>query len=71
MRECIRCKADMIENLDIRDSFSGSELKVTRPDTQGTMPKNNFGSIKVAVCPKCDYIETYLSRLDKIQKEIK
>ena len=70
MRECIRCKTNMIENLDIRESFYGSVLKVTRPDTQGAMRKNVFGSIKAAVCPKCGYIETYLSQLDKIQKEM-
>ena len=70
MRSCIRCKTDMIEDLDIRNTLSGYGLKVTRPDTQGTLPKNNFGGIKVAVCPQCGYIETYLSRLDKIQQEI-
>ena len=67
MRTCIRCETAMIENMDIRDSLSRSELKVTRSGTQGTMPKNIFGNIKAAVCPKCGYIETYLSRLDKIQ----
>ena len=69
MRKCIRCNVEMIENLDIRDTLSGYGLKVTRPETQGTMPRNHFGHIKAAVCPKCGYIETYLDRLDKIQRE--
>ena len=71
MRKCIRCNVEMMENLDIRDYFRGDRLKVTRPDTQGTMPKNNFGHIKAAVCPECGYIETYLDRLDKIKRERK
>lgn len=71
MRNCIRCNIEMIENLDVRDTCSGYPLKITRPETQGTLPKNNFGHIKAAVCPNCGYIETYLERLDKIQREVK
>lgn len=68
MRKCIRCDIEMLEGLDIRDPMHGEMLKVTRPETSGIMPKNNFGNIKAAVCPKCGYVETYLSRLDKIQQ---
>lgn len=68
MRNCIRCDMEMLEGLDIRDPMHGEMLKVTRPETLGVIPKNNFGVIKAAVCPKCGYLETYLSRLDKIQQ---
>lgn len=68
MRKCIRCDIEMLEGLDIREPMHGEMLKVTRPGTIGVMPKNNFGNIEAAVCPKCGYVEIYLSRLDKIQQ---
>ena len=68
MRKCIRCDAEMIENLDLKDPIHAKVLRVTRPNTTGTMPKNYFGDVKAAVCPVCGYLETYLSRLDKFQK---
>ena len=58
----------MLEGLDIRDSMSSCMLRVTRPKTSGMLPKNYFGDVKAAVCPHCGYMETYLSRLDKIQQ---
>lgn len=67
MRTCIRCGAEMLEGLDIQDPVHGQVLRVTRPGTSGVLPKNYFGDIQAAVCPKCGYLETYLSRLDKIQ----
>lgn len=67
MRKCIRCNAEMLEDLDIREP-NGYLLRVIRAKTSGVMPKNYFGDIKAAVCPQCGYLETYLSRLDKIQK---
>lgn len=70
MRKCIRCDAEMVEGLDIRDTMYSTILRVTRPGTSGQLPKNYFGDVKAAVCPKCGYLETYLSSLDKIQKYI-
>lgn len=67
MRKCIRCDVEMLEGLDIR-TMNGDILRVTRPGTSGMLPKNNFGNIKAAVCPSCGYMETYLSRLDKIKQ---
>lgn len=69
MRKCIRCDIEMLEGLDIREPMHGSMLKVTRPETLGVMPKNNFGNMKAAVCPTCGYVEIYLSRMDKIQQD--
>ena len=68
MRKCIRCDAEMLEGLDIKEPMYGHMIRVTRPETSGVMPKNNFGDIKAAVCPKCGYLETYLLHLDKIQQ---
>ena len=68
MRKCIRCDAEMVEGLEIRDPMHCDMLRVARPGTTGTLPKDRFGNIKAAVCPQCGYVETYLSRLDKIQQ---
>lgn len=68
MRKCIRCDSEMLENLDIKDTANNYTLRVTRPETSGVLPKNYFGDVKAAVCPHCGYIETYLSRMDKIQQ---
>ena len=68
MRKCIRCDTEMLEGLDIKEPMYSSVLRVVRPGTTGTLPRNYFGDVKAAVCPKCGYLETYLSRLDKIQK---
>lgn len=68
MRRCIRCDAEMVEGLEIRDRMHCEMLKVARPGTMGMLPKDRFGDIKAAVCPQCGYVETYLSRLDKIQQ---
>lgn len=68
MRKCIRCDTEMLEGLDIRETMNSSVLRVIRPKTTGTLPRNYFGDVKAAVCPKCGYLETYLSRMDKIQK---
>ena len=68
MRKCIRCDTEMLEEFDIKEPTNGSMLRVTRPETSGMLPKNYFGELKAAVCPQCGYVETYLSRLDKIQQ---
>ena len=68
MRKCIRCDTEMLEGLDIRETMNSSVLRVIRPKTTGTLRRNYFGDVKAAVCPKCGYLETYLSRMDKIQK---
>ena len=68
MRMCIRCNTEMLEGLDISATMNSDKLRVTRPETSGMLPKNYFGELKAAVCPQCGYVETYLSRLDKIQQ---
>lgn len=68
MRKCIRCDVEMIGGLNILSTMHQDALRVTRPQTSGMLPKNWFGNLKAAVCPKCGYVETYLDRLDKIQQ---
>ena len=53
MRKCIRCDTEMLEGLDIKEPMYSSVLRVVRPGTTGTLPRNYFGDVKAAVCPKC------------------
>jgi len=68
VRRCIRCDSEMVEGLEIRDPMYCNMLRVTKAEATGALPKDRFGDIKAAVCPQCGYVETYLSRLDKIQQ---
>jgi len=68
VRRCIRCDAEMVESLEIREPMYCNKPRVTRPGTTGILPKDRFGDMKAAVCPQCGYIEAYLSRLDKIRQ---
>lgn len=63
MRECLRCKTKMIENLDIKVEGGAYGIKITE---QGIF-KGNLGKIKCAVCPNCGYVETYLDELTKVK----
>lgn len=66
MRECIRCNAEMIEDLDIKVEGAAYGVKVTQ---QGIF-QNNLGKLKCAVCPQCGYTETYIQDTSKLKKII-
>jgi len=57
MRKCIRCNADMVENLE-------SGLKLRRPATY----KKTEVDLKAAMCPKCGFVELYTDELSQIEK---
>lgn len=67
MRECIRCNAEMIEDLDIKVEGAAYGIKITQ---QGIF-QNNLGKLKCAVCSQCGYTETYIQDTSKIKKVIK
>ena len=68
MRKCIRCGVDMVEDLDVRTTELDGKLRVTRPGTAGLLGKNYLGNVKVAVCPVCGQLETYLADLEKVRQ---
>lgn len=63
MRKCIRCEQNMIENYDVKVEGGAYGLKVTK---QGLF-KANLGKVRVAICPKCGYLEFYLDDTSKIE----
>lgn len=64
MRKCIRCNAEMIENLDVKVEGRADGIKITQ---QGIF-RDNLGKMQCAVCPECGYTETYIQNTTKIKK---
>ena len=62
MRKCVRCESDMAENYDVKVERGAYGLRITTPG----LFKNSLGKIRVAVCPKCGYLEFYLEDTSKI-----
>lgn len=67
MRECIRCKAEMVEDLIIRDSSQFTNIILTT----GRVFGHNFGKVKAAACPNCGEISIYIDDTDKLKDYIR
>ena len=66
MRKCLRCKKEMIENLNVMVSNGGYGIDVRE---KGAF-KSALGKIKCAVCPICGYTELYIENTEKIKQII-
>lgn len=64
MRECLRCKTTMVENLNVMVSSGEYGIDVRE---KGIF-KSTLGKIKCAVCPSCGYVETYIEDTKKIKE---
>lgn len=64
MRKCLRCEAEMVENLSVMVSNGAYSIDVREKG----MFKNSLGKIKCAVCPECGYVETYIEDTEGIKK---
>ncbi len=64
MRKCLRCDAEMIEDLDVKVEGAAYGIKITK---QGIF-KDNLGKALCAVCPECGYTEVYIQDTSKIKK---
>ena len=64
MRERLRCKVKMVENLEIMVTGGGYGIDIRE---KGIF-KGALDRIKCAVCPECGYVETYIENLTKIKK---
>ena len=64
MRECLRCKTTMVENLNIMVSSGeyGTDVR------EKGIFKGTLGKIKCAVCPNCGYVESYIDDTIKIKE---
>ena len=63
MRKCLRCEAEMVENLTMMASNGGFGIEVRE---KGLL-KGSLGKIKCAVCPECGYTETYIEDTQKLK----
>ena len=66
MRECLRCKTVMVDNLNVMVSSGEYGIDIRE---KGIF-KGSLSKIKCAVCPKCGYVETYIDDTKKIEKLI-
>lgn len=64
MRKCLRCNAEMVEDLDVKVEGGAYGIKITQ---QGSF-KDNLGKFQCAVCLECGYTETYIQDTTKIKK---
>ena len=67
MRQCIRCKAEMVENRIIRDAGDSHRIIIT---TDKFFPKT-LGKVRAAVCPECGEISIYIEDTDKLKDFIR
>lgn len=66
MRECLRCRTIMVEDLRIMVSNGQYGIDVRE---KGIF-KFSFGKIRCAVCPNCGYVESYIEDTKKIKELI-
>ena len=66
MRECLRCKAIMVDNLNIMVNSGEYGIDIRE---KGIF-KGTLGKIKCAVCPNCGYVESYIEDTKKIKELI-
>ena len=64
MRKCLRCQAEMVEDLNVMVSNGAYGVDVREKG----MFKGSLGKVKCAVCPACGYIETYIEKTDDIRE---
>lgn len=64
MRECLRCKKEMIEDLELTVSNGAYGLIIKEKG----LFKNSISKLKCAVCPYCGYTETYVENKEKLRK---
>ena len=67
MRQCIRCKAEMVENLILRNGGDAGNVIVTTNRFFG----KTMGKALAAVCPECGEISIYLEDTDKLKDYIR
>ena len=66
MRECLRCRNVMVENLRVMATNGQYGVDVRE---KGIF-KLSLGKIRCAVCPNCGYVETYIEDTKKVKELI-
>ena len=65
MKKCLRCSEEMITELSSKATGGGYQIIVKINKNLST---ETIGDLKVAVCPNCGYVETYISDLENIKR---
>lgn len=65
MRECIRCKSEMVEQCDIKVQGAGYGVVLTSNEK---IFSERFGKPKIAVCPNCGEVSIYMDDVNKLKK---
>ena len=65
MRKCLRCNAEMAEDLVIKVEGGAYGIKITK---QGLF-KRGLGELKCAVCTECGYTEIYMQDTSKLKNK--
>jgi predicted nucleic-acid-binding Zn-ribbon protein len=65
MKRCLRCSEKMIEDLSSKAKGGGHQIIV---QVNKDLSSKSISDLKVAVCPNCGYVETYISDLENIKK---
>lgn len=64
MRKCLRCGIEMKSNLSVK-AANGYGIVVS---VNKLLMATKVGDLRVAVCPNCGYVETYIEDTSKLQK---
>lgn len=64
MRLCLRCKEEMLEDLEVKVEAQANGLKITEVG----IFKESLGKIKCVVCPNCGYVEPYIKKSKKLMQ---
>ncbi len=65
MRKCLRCGAEMVENLEVR---TNDALGISVGE-KGLF-KGALSRLVAAACPECGYVETYIADTEKLKKAL-
>ena len=66
MRQCTRCKTEMVDNYSLKASNISAIATILLAKGNGIL-SNELGKIKVAVCPNCGELSLYFDQLEKLK----
>lgn len=65
MRECIRCKSEMVEHCDLKVQGAGYGVVLTSNEK---VFSERLGKPKIAICPNCGEVSIYIDDVNKLKK---
>lgn len=65
MRECIRCKSEMVEHCDLKVQGAGYGVVLTSNEK---IFSERLEKPKIAICPNCGEVSIYIDDVNKLKK---